>query len=84
MPMENLYPLLIDGGAIVGLTALLGSLVPAGYGKYVKPWIAMVLGVLTSCYSQIVAGIPLDPVCVGQGIILGGTVTGLYKVVKGR
>lgn len=81
--METLYPLIEQGGAIVGLTALLGTLIPEGYGKYIKPWIAMLLGIAAVCYPKWAAEGILTPADIQAGIILGGTVTGLYKVVRG-
>lgn len=80
--MENLAPLAVDVGAIVGLTALLGSLVPTGYGKHIKPWIAMILGVAAMIVPKLAAGEPITPEDVFAGIVLGGSVTGLYKVVR--
>ena len=69
-------------GAVVGLTELFTILIPKAWGKYVNPWIAMILGVLAIVGPKLAAGEPATPEDVFAGIVLGGSVTGLYKVVR--
>lgn len=83
--MEDLLPLVKQGGAIIGLTALIGKTIPEKYKALrdiLLPWVAMVLGVGTIAFPKYQAGELITVDDIQLGIVLGGSLTGLYAVVK--
>ncbi len=76
--MENtIVDVAMQSGAIVGLTAVIGKMIPSDKKDAIMPVVAMIIGVLVMVLPQYV---DINPMM--QGIVLGGSVTGLYGIAK--
>lgn len=75
--MEVVTDMALQTGAILGLTSLAAKVTPADWRGIALPIVAMVVGVLV-----VVLPLYVDITPVFQGIVLGGSVTGLYGVAK--
>lgn len=64
-------------GVILGLTGLIGKTLPETWRDKVLPWCALAIGIFV-----VVVPAYMDVAPIFQGIILGGSVTGLYGVAK--
>lgn len=67
----------LQAGTILGLTGLIGKTIPEHLRDVWLPWCAMLIGVVVVVLPQYI-----DITLWMQGIVLGGTVTGLYAVKK--
>lgn len=67
----------MQSGAIIGITAVIGKIVPKSLRDVGMPVIAMLVGVAVT-----VLPLYFDITPILQGIVLGGSVTGLYGVAK--
>lgn len=73
----NLVDVALQSGAIIGLTAVIGKIVPSSWRNIGMPIVAMLVGV-----GVTVLPLYVDITPILQGIVLGGSVTGLYGVAK--
>lgn len=77
MGAETMVDLAMQTGVILGLTSLIGKLTPEGARSVVLPIAAMIIGIIV-----VVLPVYMDVGPIFQGIVLGGSVTGLYGVAK--
>lgn len=69
--------LALQSGVVLGLTSVIGKFVPESFRDQTLPLVAMLMGILAVLGTE---GVTL---MLGfKGIVLGGTVTGLYGVAK--
>jgi hypothetical protein len=73
--------LIIETAVILGMTSVIGKLVPRTWRDRVLPACAMLIGVLAVYGVEAVGGV-LTFALAFKGVILGGTVTGLYATAK--
>lgn len=74
---KTIVDIAMQTGVIVGLTSLVAKITPEHLQKIVLPFAAMFIGV-----AAVVLPLYVDIGAVFQGIILGGSVTGLYGAAK--
>jgi hypothetical protein len=74
--------LLLATGGILGLTAMLGKVIPDDLRDKILPFAALGLGVLLSISFQLSHSDPVTVQGILFGIVFGGSVTGLYTVTK--
>lgn len=79
---QNLSELALATAGILGLTGLLGKLIPEKQRDTVLPMCAMLMGIILAVAFQIQHGDPMTVMGILFGILFGGTVTGLYDVTK--
>jgi len=79
---ESVAEILLATGTILGLTALLGKLIPENIRDKVLPPSACFMGVLLAVSSQLSHGDMVTVTGIMVGIVFGGSVTGLYSVAK--
>lgn len=77
MDANILVDVALQSGAIIGLTAVIGKIVPESWRDIGMPVIAMLVGI-----GVTVLPLYVDIAPILQGIVLGGSVTGLYGVAK--
>lgn len=77
MDANLLVDVALQSGAIIGLTAVIGKIVPEAWRDIGMPVIAMLVGI-----GVTVLPLYVDIAPILQGIVLGGSVTGLYGVAK--
>ena len=69
------------GGAVIGLTEVIGKFVPEAARDTFLPLLALIFGVATMTVPTMLAGGVVTAEAVMTGIVIGGTTTGLYSVV---
>lgn len=74
----ELDTLMLQTGVILGLTNVIGRFVPQDMRDSILPVVAVLLGVGTVFGTE--AGSPV--LLAFKGIVMGGSVTGLYSVAK--
>jgi hypothetical protein len=72
------------GGAVIGLTEVIGKFVPETARDTVLPLLALIFGVVMTTVPKILAGDAATAEDVMMGIVIGGTTTGLYSVTARR
>lgn len=77
MDANVLVDVALQSGAIIGLTAVVGKVVPEKMRDVGMPIVAMLIGI---CVTVLPLYVDIAPIL--QGIVLGGSVTGLYGVAK--
>jgi uncharacterized membrane protein len=77
MDANILVDVALQSGAIIGLTAVIGKVVPEAWRDIGMPIVAMLIGI-----GVTVLPMYIDVTPILQGIVLGGSVTGLYGVAK--
>lgn len=77
MDANLLVDVALQSGAIIGLTAVIGKIVPESWRDIGMPIVAMLVGI-----GVTVLPLYVDIAPILQGIVLGGSVTGLYGVAK--
>lgn len=70
-------------GVIIGLTAVIGKFVPDQLRDKWLPLVALLVGVVTAVVPVILPDSTII-VAVYNGIVWGGSATGLYATAKGR
>ncbi len=75
--VQMVVDIAMQSAVIVGLTSLARKVIPEKWTETVLPIIAMCIGI-----GVVVLPLYVDVGAVFQGIILGGTVTGLYGAAK--
>lgn len=72
--------LALQAGVILGLTSVIGKIVPQKMRDTVLPFVALLVGVFAVYGTE---GTEVMTIAlVFKGIVLGGTVTGLYSTAK--
>jgi uncharacterized membrane protein len=75
--MEGASLIALQTGTVIGLTALASKIIPEKARNLLLPVIAMLIGIGVIVLPEYVNIAPYL-----QGIILGGSATGLYAVAK--
>ena len=80
--LQNLSELALATAGILGLTGLLGKIIPEKMRDTVLPFSAMAIGIILAVAFQISHEGHATIMGILFGILFGGAVTGLYDVTK--
>lgn len=72
--------LALQAGVILGLTSVVGKFIPENMRDRVLPVVALLFGILAVYGTEAKEAMTL--LLAFKGVVVGGTVTGLYSVAK--